>query len=144
MSQPWTELSVENRKTHILRLLNATDVSDYDKRMKTVRSILYLCQGLSHVYLWLQALNWSVSWNTFFVLLGCFAECSTGDQQMQWARDNVFLLYECGTFSTFCELLSMEIEWVILKIFCTHPILLQDQYIFPFFYQKWHCCLSCT
>ena len=85
MSKPWTELTKDERKVHILRLLNATDVSDHDKRMQTVRCLLYLCQG-------------------------CFGECQNAEEQVNWTRENIYLLYECGTFSTFCELLSMEIE----------------------------------
>ncbi|ELU17163.1 hypothetical protein CAPTEDRAFT_164543 [Capitella teleta] len=85
MTKPWTKQTKEERKVHVLRLLNATDVSDHDKRMHSVRSILYLCQG-------------------------CFGECSTEEEQQKWTQENVYLLYECGTFSAFCELLSMEIE----------------------------------
>ena len=34
------------------------------------------------------------------------------EDQYKWARHNVFLLQECGTFTTFVELLNMEIEYV--------------------------------
>ena len=45
VKERWRELTDVTRKMHILRLLNATDVSDRNKRMAAVRSILYLAQG---------------------------------------------------------------------------------------------------
>ena len=45
VKERWRELTDDVRKMHILRLLNATDVSDRNKRMAAVRSILYLAQG---------------------------------------------------------------------------------------------------
>ena len=46
------------------------------------------------------------------LILGCFGECEVEEDQYKWARHNVFLLQECGTFTTFVELLNMEIEYV--------------------------------
>ena len=48
VKERWRELTDVTRKMHILRLLNATDVSDRNKRMAAVRSILYLAQGNFH------------------------------------------------------------------------------------------------
>ena len=45
-------------------------------------------------------------------LLGVFAECNTEDDQKRNARQNVFLLYDLGVFTTLVQLLSMEIEYV--------------------------------
>ena len=41
---------------------------------------------------------------------GNFAECELEEDQQRWSRHNVFLLYDCGAFTTFVELLNMEIE----------------------------------
>ena len=51
VSKPWTEIEDEERKTHILGLLNGTEVSDRDKRMTSVRAVLYLCQGNASKFL---------------------------------------------------------------------------------------------
>lgn len=44
------------------------------------------------------------------MVVGVFVECETEEDQVKWARHNSFLLYECGAFTTFVELLNMEIE----------------------------------
>ena len=41
----WLELDDSRRKSHIMRLLNAMEVSDHDQRMTAVRAILYIAQG---------------------------------------------------------------------------------------------------
>lgn len=40
------ELSLEEQKAHVMRLLNALEVTDRDKRLKVSRAILYLAQGM--------------------------------------------------------------------------------------------------
>lgn len=42
--------------------------------------------------------------------LGTFGECDSEVDVLHWSRYNCFLLYQMGTFSTFLELLHMEIE----------------------------------
>lgn len=46
----------------------------------------------------------------FEFIAGIFAECELEEDQQRWSRHNVFLLYECGAFTTFLELLNLEIE----------------------------------
>ena len=41
----WTEADDATRRLHIMRLLNATDVSNHDRRMEAVRALLYIAQG---------------------------------------------------------------------------------------------------
>ena len=43
----WTSLSVDRRRCHVMHLIDMTEVSDRESRMKAVRSLLYLCQGQS-------------------------------------------------------------------------------------------------
>ena len=43
----WTSLTVDRRRCHVMHLIDMTEVSDQESRMKAVRSLLYLCQGLS-------------------------------------------------------------------------------------------------
>ena len=57
------------------------------------------------------------------LLLGVFAECNTEEDQKKYARQNVFLLYELGVFTTVIQLLGMEIEYVIFHIFSGLPAL---------------------
>ncbi|KAK2147060.1 hypothetical protein LSH36_572g01086 [Paralvinella palmiformis] len=85
LSQPWIKSTDTEHREHILRLMNATEVSDHDKRMQAIRAILYLCQGV-------------------------FGELETPEEQRIWTKTNVFLLYRSGTFTTFVELLNMEID----------------------------------
>ena len=46
----------------------------------------------------------------FMYLLGLFSECKSEEEQEYWTQHNTYLLFECGTFSTFTELLLMEVE----------------------------------
>ncbi|XP_077450541.1 striatin-interacting protein 1 homolog isoform X2 [Stigmatopora argus] len=81
----WIELSVEERRTYVMRLLDALEMTDRDKRLKMARAILYLAQGV-------------------------FDECDTEADVLRWSRRNVFLLYDMGIFTALLELLSMEID----------------------------------
>lgn len=81
----WMAADEYTQHTHVMRLLNTTEVSDRQSRMRAVRALLYLCQG-------------------------AFGECYTEEQHSRNTRHNVFLLYECGAFNTFVQLLNMEVE----------------------------------
>ncbi|XP_064632355.1 striatin-interacting protein 1 homolog isoform X2 [Lineus longissimus] len=83
--QGWKEAEDSFKRTHIHRLLNSMDISERTLRMRAVRSVLYLAQGV-------------------------FGEVDCDSEQIKWARINVFLLYECGAFTVLVELLNMEME----------------------------------
>ncbi|KAG7268765.1 hypothetical protein CRUP_034249 [Coryphaenoides rupestris] len=72
-------------RVYVMRLLDALEVTDRDKRLKVSRAILYLAQGV-------------------------YDECDTDVDVLRWARHNVFLLYHMGVFSALLELLNMEID----------------------------------
>uniref|UniRef100_A0A8C5BAZ0 Striatin interacting protein 2 n=1 Tax=Gadus morhua TaxID=8049 RepID=A0A8C5BAZ0_GADMO len=81
----WVELSVEEQRAYVMRLLDALEVTDRDKRLKVARAILYLAQGV-------------------------YDECDSDVDVLYWARHNVFLLYHMGVFTALLELLNMEID----------------------------------
>lgn len=81
----WTTFSEVQKEEVVLRLLNSVEVSQRTLRMQAARAVLYLAQGN-------------------------FSECLTLDQQPQYARENIFLLYDFGVFHAFVQLLNMEIE----------------------------------
>uniref|UniRef100_A0A8C3AVY8 Striatin interacting protein 2 n=1 Tax=Cyclopterus lumpus TaxID=8103 RepID=A0A8C3AVY8_CYCLU len=81
----WIELTVEEQRSYVMRLLDALEVTDRDKRLKVARAILYLAQGV-------------------------FDDCDTEVDVLHWSRHNVFLLYDMGIFTALLELLSMEID----------------------------------
>ena len=41
---------------------------------------------------------------------GVFGECETEDEHADWVHINIHLLYQHGLFTSFVELLAMEIE----------------------------------
>jgi hypothetical protein len=43
----WTAMSADQRRNHIMRLLDLLDVSDHEKRMSAVCALLYIAQGMS-------------------------------------------------------------------------------------------------
>ncbi|XP_052347813.1 striatin-interacting protein 1 homolog isoform X2 [Oncorhynchus keta] len=81
----WIELGQEQQRAYVMRLLDALEVTDRDKRLKVARAILYLAQGV-------------------------FDECDTDADVIHWSRHNVFLLYDMGVFTALLELLSMEMD----------------------------------
>lgn len=78
-------MSELERKAVILRLLDQVELCNRTRRLKGLRAVLYLAQGV-------------------------FDECECEEEQQYWERQNCFLLYENGIFEVFLELLSMEIE----------------------------------
>jgi len=44
----WTSLTTDKQRCHIMHLIDMTEVSDRETRMKAVRALLYLCQGQYH------------------------------------------------------------------------------------------------
>ncbi|XP_058806016.1 striatin-interacting protein 1 isoform X3 [Phymastichus coffea] len=81
----WQNLTGDQQKSIIYKLLDQLEVSNKQIRMKAARCILYMAQG-------------------------CWAEVQSDKEQQEWERINVMMLYECGTFSAFVELLNIEIE----------------------------------
>ena len=45
-----------------------------------------------------------------FFNTGTFGDNETEEEQIKWTRRNVKMLYEAGAFSTFVELLNLEVE----------------------------------
>ncbi|XP_072026096.1 striatin-interacting protein 1 homolog isoform X2 [Amphiura filiformis] len=84
-SEKWSQISDDKRRMHILCLLNNVESAKREQRMKAARAILYLTQGV-------------------------FGESTCEEDHLKWTRHNTYLLYQCGVFSTFVELLSMEAE----------------------------------
>lgn len=83
----WQNLSEAQQKSVIYKLLDQLEVSNKQLRMKAARCILYLAQG-------------------------CWTEVQSDEEQREWTRKNVMLLYEAGIFPTFVELLNIEITYV--------------------------------
>ncbi|XP_078410808.1 striatin-interacting protein 1-like isoform X2 [Cetorhinus maximus] len=81
----WVELEEDEHKSYLMRLLDGLEVISREKRLKFARAVLYLAQGV-------------------------FDDCYTETEVVHWARYNVFLLYEMGTFGALVELLNMEID----------------------------------
>lgn len=54
----------------------------------------------------------------FTYLQGCWGEVQSDREQAMWARRNVFLLVQCGVWSSFLQLLHLEME--LVHLFCTN------------------------
>lgn len=107
----------------MMRLLDALEVTDRDKRLKVARAILYLAQGgcgqpsqcpfdhsQRNIFVSLRALIDQKGKRKKNVSPGVFDECDTEADVLRWSRSNVFLLHDMGIFTALLELLSMEIE----------------------------------
>ncbi|ESO85181.1 hypothetical protein LOTGIDRAFT_221410 [Lottia gigantea] len=83
--EKWTTVSEEDRTKFIVYLQNELEITDRNRRKSAIQAILYLVQGV-------------------------FGECDNEDNQNEWSRKNVLLLYDQELFISFVELLAMEIE----------------------------------
>ncbi|KAK5646427.1 hypothetical protein RI129_004891 [Pyrocoelia pectoralis] len=81
----WQRLSLIQRKSVIMKLLDQLEVSSKPIQMRAARCVLYIAQG-------------------------CWAEMQSDAEQQQWTRSNVMLLYDMGVFTAFSDLLNIEIE----------------------------------
>lgn len=81
----WKRLSVETRKSVMMKLLDQLESSVKPLRMRSARCLLYLAQG-------------------------CWAEVQSDTEQQHWTRINSMMLFRLGAFALFTELLNIEIE----------------------------------
>uniref|UniRef100_A0A1A9Z2P8 Far11/STRP C-terminal domain-containing protein n=1 Tax=Glossina pallidipes TaxID=7398 RepID=A0A1A9Z2P8_GLOPL len=81
----WQKLDATAQRGIVMKLMNQLEVSNRQFRMQAARCILYLAQG-------------------------CWAEVQSDEEQYQNTRDNVIVLYDQGVFTSFIDLLNMEIE----------------------------------
>nr|XP_014094336.1 striatin-interacting protein 1 homolog [Bactrocera oleae] len=81
----WQKQDSSSQRSIIMKLIDQLEVSSRAFRMQAARCILYLAQG-------------------------CWAEVQSDEEQHQITRDNIIVLYELGVFSSFIDLLNMEIE----------------------------------
>ncbi len=79
----WFELTRNEKKTHINRLLDETEINNKQHRDEIYRSILYLAQGV-------------------------FQECASHEDYIRNIVENVHLLYECDAFNIFVDILIFE------------------------------------
>ncbi|XP_019753616.1 striatin-interacting protein 1 isoform X1 [Dendroctonus ponderosae] len=81
----WKRLSVEARKSVMMKLLDQLESSVKPLRMRSARCLLYLAQG-------------------------CWAEVQSDTEQQHWTRINSMMLFRLGAFALFTELLNIEID----------------------------------
>lgn len=78
-------MTPHEKKTHVMRLLDQTEISNKQTRDEVYRSILYLAQGN-------------------------FQECETIEEYNTNLVDNVLLLCECDTFNIFIDIFLFEVK----------------------------------
>ncbi|VUZ47755.1 unnamed protein product [Hymenolepis diminuta] len=82
----WVDANDQIRRGYVIKLLDILESADRDNRIKAARSLLYLLQGV-------------------------FKECDLEEDQITWARRNVYLCIECGVLSSVLSLLLLEIRY---------------------------------
>nr|VZI47649.1 unnamed protein product [Spirometra erinaceieuropaei] len=82
----WIDVDDKVRHGYIYRLLDRIESINIADRQSATRSMLYLLQGV-------------------------FKECELEEDQITWARRNVYLCIECGVFPAFVSLLLLEIRY---------------------------------
>lgn len=97
-------MSRAEKRTHIIRLLDETDVNNKQNRDNICRSILYIAQGSNLV-------NFIIKNDIIeFLKKGDFNDCNNIDEYYKNLVENIAILYECDTFSIFTDLLMFEIK----------------------------------
>lgn len=82
----WIDTDDKTRREHVYQLLEMLESTDKLNRQKAARSLLYILQGV-------------------------FKECELEEDQITWARRNVYLCIECGVLSAAISLLVLEIRY---------------------------------
>ncbi|VEL10775.1 unnamed protein product [Protopolystoma xenopodis] len=82
----WIESEESTRQAHVIRLLDQLESSSYSVRRNASRGLLYLLQGV-------------------------FCECELEEDQITWARHNVYLCIECGILQSAISLLLVAINY---------------------------------
>jgi len=85
LGNQWTKMAGEERDKAVLLLLDQVEMWNSEERLRGARAILYLAQG-------------------------CFDECYSDTECWELARDNVELLHRHGVFTSFIELLCIEMD----------------------------------
>uniref|UniRef100_A0A5K3FGP0 N1221 domain-containing protein n=1 Tax=Mesocestoides corti TaxID=53468 RepID=A0A5K3FGP0_MESCO len=85
-SGKWIDMDDAARRGHVNKLLDLLESSSKEHRQRAARSMLYLLQGV-------------------------FKECDLEEDQITWARRNVYLCIECGVLSAALSLLLLEIRY---------------------------------
>ncbi|XP_002164866.3 striatin-interacting protein 1 isoform X1 [Hydra vulgaris] len=81
----WALMQKSQKKNFINYVLELMEVVNIQERRKALRCLLYICQGV-------------------------FKEHESYQEYMEMMKENVLLLFNCGTFSAVQELLVMEAE----------------------------------
>lgn len=84
----WKKLTQVEKQSVVAKLLDQLEVSNKVVRMRSARCFLYLAQG-------------------------CWGECyseDSDDEQYDTAVKNCIMLYKCGVFHAFIDLLNLEID----------------------------------
>ncbi|XP_059091844.1 striatin-interacting protein 1-like [Tigriopus californicus] len=81
----WRDLSEADQVQLVQSILAQTELADPRERLEAMRAILYIAQG-------------------------CWMECQSDSECLDAIRTNVVLLYRHGAWTTFIELLNLEIE----------------------------------
>lgn len=92
----WSEMTAAQRNGVLDNLANTIELSDRLERTKSVRSILYLLQGV-------------------------FGECLQIDNQMLWSNELVIQLYKKEFFQMFVQLLLVEIDYATSDAVIRNP-----------------------
>ncbi|VDO10968.1 unnamed protein product [Rodentolepis nana] len=82
----WVDANDQIRRGYVIKLLDILESADGENRIKAARSLLYLLQGV-------------------------FKECDLEEDQITWARQNVYLCIECGVLSSILSVLLLEIRY---------------------------------
>ncbi|XP_025108660.1 striatin-interacting protein 1 homolog isoform X1 [Pomacea canaliculata] len=83
--QRWTTASPSEKQRFLVTLQNELEVAERERRMLAMQAVLYLVQGN-------------------------FGEIDCEEEQLEQVLKNVHLVYELGMFTTFVQLLGLEIE----------------------------------
>ncbi len=82
----WIDADDKSRQNYIHRLLDRLESVTKPDRQAAARSLLYLLQGV-------------------------FRECELEEDQITWARRNVYMCIECGVLPAAISLLLFEIQY---------------------------------
>lgn len=84
-TKKWKDCSRDEKLDFMIYLLEQCELVNRTRRCQAMRAILYLIQGV-------------------------FYQCSTIDEYLVYAKDNILLLHTCDAVHIFIDLFNMEMN----------------------------------
>ena len=113
LPKTWTSAQREVKVRTVQLLLDQLEVAVRNDRLAAARALLYIGQG-KIIILSSHLLPFRLKYHAFpNIFTGCWLECQSDAECLENIKENVVILYRQGVFTSFVELLNLEVSFPI-------------------------------